>query len=125
MERIKNLTEWSKEIHKANVEKGFYEEEKQFGTQIALIHSELSEALEADRHKIKADLYQFESLMEEGNEFVTTFKETVKDSVEDELADAMIRIMDTCGHLGIDIQKHIELKLRYNSTRAHKHGKNY
>lgn len=125
MEKAKNLTEWSKEIHSANVEKGFYDEPKQFGTQIALIHSELSEALEADRHKIKADLYQFESLMDDGHEFVPTFKETIKDSVEDELADAMIRIMDTCGHLGIDIHKHVELKLRYNGTRAHKHGKNY
>jgi len=125
MENEKNLTDWSKEIHSANVIKGFYDEEKQFGTLIALIHSELSEALEADRHKIKADLYQFESLMDDGYEFVKTFKETIKDSVEDELADAIIRILDTCGKIGIDIHKHVELKLRYNSTRAYKHGKTY
>lgn len=125
MEKEINLTDLSKRIHKDNVDKGFYEEKKEFGTCIALIHSELSEALEADRHKIKADLYQFESLIDDGSEFVTTFKETIKDSVEDELADAMIRIMDTCGNLGIDIHKHIELKLRYNKTRARKHGKSY
>lgn len=36
-------------IHNNNKEKGFYEGEKNTGEIIALIHSEVSEALEADR----------------------------------------------------------------------------
>lgn len=121
-----NLTEKAKEVHKANVDKGFYEgKEKEFGTLLMLITSELSEALDADRLNLRADLNYFESLIKEGNPFKETFKETVKDTVEDELADALIRILDTCGYYGIDIQKHVDLKLKYNSTRERKHGKTY
>ena len=125
MERKVDLTSWSKEVHEANVAKGFYDEPKQFGTLMALITSELSEALEADRHKISADLVHFESLLSEGHDFVSVFRETIKDSVEDEIADALIRILDTAGYLGIDLQKHVDLKLRYNATRAQRHGKSY
>jgi NTP pyrophosphatase (non-canonical NTP hydrolase) len=49
----------------------------------------------------------------------------IKDTVEDELADVIIRTLDLCGYLGIDIEKHVELKMRYNESREYKHGKNY
>ena len=39
----------AKEIHKNNVSKGFYDKEKNIGEMLCLIHSEVSEALEADR----------------------------------------------------------------------------
>lgn len=39
-----------------------------------------------------------------------------------ELADAVIRILDYCGHVGIDIEKAIEIKHEYNKTRPYKHG---
>ncbi len=44
---------------------------------------------------------------------------------EDELADAVIRIFDLCGGLGIDLQKQIEWKTEYNKGRKKKHGKRY
>jgi hypothetical protein len=28
-----------------------------------------------------------------------------------------------CGGMGIDLEKHIELKMKYNSMRGYKHGK--
>jgi NTP pyrophosphatase (non-canonical NTP hydrolase) len=49
----------------------------------------------------------------------------VKDTFEDELADAAIRIFDLAHSKGIDLQKHIEAKMRYNATREHMHGKKY
>lgn len=42
--------------------------------------------------------------------------------VPSELADAMIRIMDTAKHYGIDLQAEIEAKMTYNTTRAFRHG---
>lgn len=125
MENVKDLTSWSKEVHQANVDKGFYEKPKEFGTLLMLITSELAEALEADRHSMTADLNHFNELIDDGHDFVKVFKETVKDSIEDEMADALIRILDTCGYMKIDLQKHVELKLRYNATRAQRHGKKY
>lgn len=39
-----------------------------------------------------------------------------------ELADAMIRIMDMAGANGIPLEDFILLKMRYNETRAYRHG---
>lgn len=69
-------------------------------TKIALIHSEASEALEGLR-KDKMD------------DHLPHLK-----SIDVELADAVIRIMDLCGGLGIDIGRAITEKLAYNAQRA-------
>lgn len=39
-----------------------------------------------------------------------------------ELADAMIRIADYCGHKDWDLSAAIEMKMKYNKTRPHRHG---
>ncbi len=42
-----------------------------------------------------------------------------------ELADVVIRIGDLCHALGIDLEAAILLKMNYNSTRPHKHGRKF
>ena len=42
---------------------------------------------------------------------------------EEELADIIIRCLDQCRRLGIDIQTAIETKHRYNCSRPFMHGK--
>lgn len=42
-----------------------------------------------------------------------------------ELADAVIRIADLCGHLGIDLDAVIAEKMAYNDGRPYKHGKRF
>lgn len=37
----------------------------------------------------------------------------------------MIRILDLCGWMDIDIQRHVELKMQYNAGREKMHGKKY
>ena len=45
----KSLNELSKKIHQDNVERGFYDEQREVGTNLMLVVSELGEAIEADR----------------------------------------------------------------------------
>ena len=89
---------------------------RETGTLLMLIVSELAEAMEADRKGRYADLGKYYK----GIEY--SFETYVKDTFEDELADTAIRIFDLCEALGIDIQKHIELKMEYNKSRSYKHG---
>lgn len=78
---------------------------------LALIHSEVSEALEEVR---------------KGRYF--TYYETGMDGKSKplgfgiELADTVIRILDLCGEMNIDLEDCIRTKIRFNKTRAHRHG---
>jgi len=99
---------YSKYINEWAHKKGFHDNDREMGTAIALMHSELSEALEAHREGIH------ESTKIEG------FSE-----LEEELADTMIRIMDTAGEHNLDVGGAIVAKMRVNEDRPQKHGKEY
>lgn len=123
MEYTKTISQLQKEAHETSISKGWYEKEKSVPEHIALIHSEISEALEADRtdRPHAPNINEIMSIDEDMG-FAFAFKNHVKDSFGDELADAVIRIMDLCAALEIDLQGHVEAKMRYNKTRPHKHG---
>lgn len=132
-----NIKEISKEIHENNVKKGFWPEDKSTrnkGELLMLIVSELAEALEADRENFYADKHNFigwynrsfDKSFDEWNILAKkSFEETIKNSFEDELADVAIRLFDVAEGFGIDLEWHIEQKLKYNKLREHKHGKKY
>lgn len=73
---------------------------RNFGEVVALMHSELSEALEADRKGLKDD------------------KLPHRDGREVEFADCIIRILDTAAALGLDVAGAVIEKNRYNRQRA-------
>lgn len=88
---------------------GFWPEEgRNDGELLALIHSEISECLEALRHGNPPD------------EKLPNF-----DSATVELADAIIRIMDMAHARGLPVAQAVEAKHAFNKTRPHKHGKNF
>lgn len=78
------------------------------GEMLALIHSEISEALEAVRKGNPPDdkIPQFSGL-------------------EAELADTVIRIMDLGAAQDLRIAEAIVAKMNYNRTRKRKHGKEF
>ena len=137
---MNNLNELAKQYHKQAKAKGFWDEPRETGTLLMLMVSELSEALEADRkgQYAKIDDAEFivdgktiredlDSAVKENDmiKFEDIFRIQVKDTFEDEIADTFIRLLDFIGQRNIDIEKHIELKMLYNQTRAYKHGKAY
>ena len=125
------INDLAQEIHKINVKNGFYEDEKNTGEMLCLVHSEISEALEADRkdryfnNQSGVSIESLANTEDEGGVYKETFRIAAKDTFEDEIADAMIRLMDLAAFKGIDLDNHIKAKLRYNSLREYKHGKKY
>ena len=103
---IKSLIEESNATAK---EKGWWDKEINIGEKIALIHSEVSEALEEYRdHGAKKIYREKEGAKPEGFVF--------------ELADVYIRIADLCGELNLDLENALRIKMDFNRTRPYRHG---
>ena len=138
------ISELVSRAHDNAVKHGFWNLAPEFGTAIALIHSELSEALEearADRPNIYFPCNAGGVCVDDRHENgltcgSRTFNPEAPDApcsaqskkpegVAVELADAVIRIADLCGHMGIDLEAAIAMKMDYNETRPFKHGKKF
>ena len=98
------LNERADEINKINRANGWevltpedWSDARRVPTVLALIHSEVSEALEGFRHDDKANFAE-------------------------ELADILIRVLDCSGGLGIDLDNEVRKKLAKNRERGFKHG---
>jgi len=117
------LNELAAAAHNNAKEKGFYDNPLKVGELLMLAVSELGEAMEAHRKGNFCSDDAIELCERYGVE--NTFKATIKDTFEDEIADAVIRLLDFSAFLGIDIEKHVALKMEFNSTRPRLHGKKY
>lgn len=103
-EFMATLNELGKEIVKINTANGWnvlkpeeWADTYKIPGVLALIHSEVSEALEGFRHDDK-------------------------ENFAEELADVIIRVLDCSAGLGIDIDAVITAKLEKNKARGYHHG---
>lgn len=104
-----NLNELSKTVHEANIK--WWQDpatglpiKRNKGELLALIHSEISEALEGERKNLMDDKLPHRKM------------------AEVELVDAIIRILDYAGGFGYDLQGAYDEKMAYNAKREdHKH----
>lgn len=106
---MNNLNEIAKQCHEANAKWWVNMDtgeplKRNKGELLALIHSEISEALEGERKDLMDDKLPHRKM------------------AEVELVDALIRIFDYAAGFGYDLQGAFEEKMLYNSTRQdHKH----
>lgn len=128
---MSQLNTLAAQIHLGNVEKGFYEDEKNIAEMLCLIHSEISEALEAYRQhkttKPSATSLSVQDIieLEDDEQFKKAFEQNIKDTFNDEIADATIRLLDLCGFKQIPISEHMLAERRFNAMRPYKHGKKF
>lgn len=141
MPLCKGLNQSAQKIFQNNKAKGFWDNEKNIGELLMLVTSELGEAMEAHRKGRFAEVKKFDEALIKSkitNEdprysgnisseiaYANHFKTWIKDTFEDEIADAVIRLLDLSAGLGIDLEKHINMKVRYNESRPKLHGKLY
>lgn len=89
------------EIHRNAMMHGWWDKRRYVPELLCLVHSEVSEALEAYRNNIPRGETGW---------------------IGEELADVIIRVFDVCEHLKIDIAKEVAKKHEYNKTRPMRHG---
>lgn len=94
------ITVMQARIHQQNKEMGWWDNPREMGTLLCLVHSEISEAMEGERKNLMDDHLPTRSMLEV------------------ELADAMIRIMDIAASRNLDLAGAIVEKVEYNRTRA-------
>lgn len=109
-------------IFQNNKAKGFWDNERNVGELLMIVTSELGEAMEAHR---KGRFASGHTMLSSYATFEEWFKNHYKDTFEDEIADAIIRLLDLSAGLGIDLEKHINAKVKFNQSRPKLHGKLY
>jgi NTP pyrophosphatase (non-canonical NTP hydrolase) len=100
--------------------KGWWEEdwtvEQGFAELIALLHSEVSEALEAYRENGLEDSQAVKYYEHLGKNVVKPM------GVGAELADVLVRLLHTCARLDVDLAERFRAVMDHNHQRPHRHG---
>lgn len=125
-----NIGEVAEAVHAMALEKGFGETPVNIDQKLLLAVGEIIEAQEELRKGWSAyDIYTY---LNEGYGPETVMRglddlgpEEKPEGFAIEIADALIRLLQLCAALGIDIQTAMEAKINYNATRPYKHGKKF
>ena len=116
------LRQMAANVEYVNRANGWYDDERTFGDDIALLHSEISEAFEAYRDWGFRD--KTPSEYEWGSQPDPDYApyRPKPEGVGSELADVLIRLLDTAKRHGINLAEEYRRKMQYNRTRGYRHG---
>ncbi len=106
------LHDAEEEVYAVNEANGWFEADRTVGDDIALLHSEVSEMLEAYRDGGLGD----------ATYDVRDGKPVKPEGFGSEAADVLIRLLDTCKRRKVNLAWEFERKLEHNKTRGHRHG---
>lgn len=112
----KTLDEMQAEVYANNKAKGWFDSDRSFGDDVALLHTEVSEMYEAFRDHGTEDATD----VVRGLGHQRTLPKP--EGVGSEAADVLIRLLDTCQRHGIDLEFEYQRKMTYNRTRSYRHG---
>ncbi len=118
---MKSLQQMAEEVAAWCERKGWEpDRHRTFGDECALLHSEVSEALEAYRR------WGFKDATAESSSVVypvDSFSPMAKpEGVASEFADILIRLLHYAHVHGIDLEQEYERKMAYNERRPWRHG---
>jgi NTP pyrophosphatase (non-canonical NTP hydrolase) len=124
------LNDLAKEIHQNAIDHGWWEKDREFGSLLMLMVTELAEAMEEYRngHEPTETYYSCTNHACQTNDngkcadWMAPCDLGKPEGIPSELADCIIRILDYCGRHGIDIDETIRIKHEYNKTRPYRHG---
>jgi len=123
---INQLCGLSLAAHAMAVSKGWWNEDRGVPECLALIHSEVSEALEDYRNGLMSTVLHMDGglqIQPEPKTFLDYASAGAKpEGFPIELADILIRIFDLAGRLNIDLDQAVAIKMAYNATRPERHG---
>jgi hypothetical protein len=123
---VTTIADLQARIHKVAQDKGWWEAERTVGDLIALMHSELTEALEEFREgrgpgdvyytcqEVDADGRVVGKRVAESRNEIPPGTLVRPEGVAVQLGDCVIRILDFCARWGTDLESLLDQKIAYN-----------
>lgn len=118
--QLQSLEQMEEEVYRTNVANGWFEDGRTFGDDIALLHSEVSEAFEAFRDHGLDDVTVGTTYATQAE--VDAAPPVKPEGVGSEFADILVRLLDSSRRHGINLRSEYVRKIAFNKTRGHKHG---
>jgi NTP pyrophosphatase (non-canonical NTP hydrolase) len=114
-----NLNEWTERIHSWAIDNGFHPNDQTEDAYIEStcnnMHDEVSELHEAWRNNKLHEPCDKSDMMKR-------VRIEPLSCLEEELADIVIRAMDTAGRMKVDLNSVVTRKQAFNETRSYRHG---